>query len=274
MRAVRVEPVVGQERHLLERLRAPVGQAVAVVEQRRPHRHHHRQVGRGRRVADRAGVHRRVGGIAVLVGLARHEPLDLVGEGDERVAQLVAVVGGDGERGEQALLVGRVGDAGLVAALERRGTAGPSPPEVAAPPPSSPPPPQAAALAATPAAAAVDASPPARNRRRLTPSCELATPPAPSLEPQDAGHGGQVLGQLGQRGLHRGLVVVGQGAVGLVAAGAVDVARRAGSRARRTGPRSSVTSSGSSSSIAGVSSSNASSEPSTLAAKSHRSVPE
>ena len=120
VRPLGVEPVVGEERHLLQGEGLAVGQAVAVVEQRRADRDDHRQVCRRRRVADGAGVERRVGGVPVLVRLAGHEPFGFGGQRAQRVAQLVPVVGGDRERRQQTLLVGRMGDAGLVQSPERQ----------------------------------------------------------------------------------------------------------------------------------------------------------
>ena len=71
MAALRVQAVVGQERHLHQLPGPAVGQAVAVVEQGGAHAHDHRQVVGGRLGPEQAGVDRRVGGVALPRGDAR-----------------------------------------------------------------------------------------------------------------------------------------------------------------------------------------------------------
>ena len=101
VRARRVEPVVGEEGHALQFRGALVRQPVAPVEEGRAHAHGHAQVvGRGLR-AEQPRIDGRVGVVARGRGPPRHEPLDLVGEVGERLAQGLAVGGERLEGGHQ-----------------------------------------------------------------------------------------------------------------------------------------------------------------------------
>ena len=115
-----VEPVVGQERHLHQLFRLPVGQAEPVVEQRGADAEHHRQIIRWRFLAEDARVDRRVGRSALLGWATGHQAADLVGQLGQRVSQLLSAVGDDGEGGHQSLRGdGDGGDTRLVRSLER-----------------------------------------------------------------------------------------------------------------------------------------------------------
>jgi len=100
VRAGRVELVVGQERHRDELGGEAVGEAEALVEQAGADGHDHGEVGGRRRVADGAGVQRRVGRAAVLVRFALHQPSALARQGLEELDELRPVAAGDGQRGE------------------------------------------------------------------------------------------------------------------------------------------------------------------------------
>ena len=102
VRALRVQPVVGHERHPLELKGLAGGEAVAIVEEGRPHRDDDGEVGGRRLLAEVAGLERRQPLVGLRVGPTRHQTLDLVAEVLEGVGQLGAVGPDHAERGHQA----------------------------------------------------------------------------------------------------------------------------------------------------------------------------
>src|SRR5215207_5456423 len=128
-----------------------------------------------------------------------------------------------------------------------------------APSVSSSPSPQPAATAAVPA------RPPRTNLRRPIP-----IPARLLLETEHARHGGEVLGQLAERGAHRRAVLVGELLVGDVAAAVLVLGQLALQLVEQPGDR--LDQLGVLLLEAGVSRPKPSRDPSTLAAKSHRSV--
>ena len=91
VRQLRVQPVVGQERHGVQFLGLAIGQTEPVVEERGPDADEHGQVVGGRLLAEDSRVDGRIGRIAGFRRLARHQPADLVGELLQRRLQSCAV---------------------------------------------------------------------------------------------------------------------------------------------------------------------------------------